>query len=461
MEQQMNVFAMIRRTAAEKRAAILAGAVAVGVGSLTTVGHAATVQQVGDVFYIALENHNFTQPNGNVDAMSTTIEQVKGNPAAPFLNSLITPGNPNAAQASYSTAYHNVLATPSGKNSSIHPSEPNYVWQEGGSNFGITNDNDPYAATGGTAALVGNHPSLSGLLSQKGVSWKSYQEDTQLTPNGGTVNHPTAASLTSTVAPQNQWTVPLSSYSGTSAAYTNPYNGSHQYDYAAKHAGPLFFADANGNGDMTTTNPAIPHYAPLQQLATDLTNNTVARYNWITPDQFNDMHSALTTDFVYNGVTYKAGTDAQKIAMGDNFLSKIVPLIQASAAYKNNGAIVIWNDEVEPQNSTDTAQNDFSHTSTEIVLSPLAKGNAFASSVNLTHSSDLLALQELFGVVAPGTAYLGDAGTPGTNDLSDLFVAGAFPAASAVPLPPAVWTGAGVMGILGLAMLRRRSTQVA
>jgi len=79
-------------------------------------------QQIGDVFYIALENHNWTQPNGNVTAPGassgtlSSIQQIFGNSAAPFINSLVTPGNPNAAQTSYASAYYNVLSTPSGSN---------------------------------------------------------------------------------------------------------------------------------------------------------------------------------------------------------------------------------------------------------------------------------------------------------------------------------------------------------
>src|SRR5262249_4553913 len=132
-----------------------------------------------------------------------------------FLNSLITPGNPNAAQVSYASAYHNVLATPSGNNPSIHPSEPNYIWQEAGSNLGVTSDADPYTGTNN----VFNSPNLSGLLQNAGISWKSYQEDIDLAKNG-------QGNVTSNVLPQNQWTVPLSSLSGTSTSYTNPYNGS-------------------------------------------------------------------------------------------------------------------------------------------------------------------------------------------------------------------------------------------
>jgi hypothetical protein len=43
---------------------------------------------------------------------------------------------------------------------------------------------------------------------------------------------------------------------------------------------------------------------------------------------------------VNNGTHYTG--DQAAIAQGDNFLSIVVPMIMNSAAYKNNGAIVIW-----------------------------------------------------------------------------------------------------------------------
>ena len=70
----------------------------------------------------------------------------------------------------------------------------------------------------------------------------------------------------------------------------------------------VFFTATNGGNDPTSANSQSQNYAPLQQLKTDLNNNTVAKYNWITPDQYNDMHSSLNTSFTYNGVTYAAGT---------------------------------------------------------------------------------------------------------------------------------------------------------
>ena len=283
------------------------------------VASSAQAQQIGDVFYIALENHNFTQPSS-----VTGINPIFGNSAAPFINSLVTPGNANAAQTSFASNYQNVA-------SGLHPSEPNYVWQESGTH-GPLNDADPFPAN------VVNAPNLSTLMAAKGQTWRSYQEDTDLVnTNGNNINgdHGAGVGPTSTVAQKSQYEVPLTSFSGTSASYTNPYNGSDQYNYAAKHNPQLFFNATNGGNDPTSANSQAQNYAPLQQLQTDLNNNTVAQFNWITPDQFNDMHSALNTDFTYNGVTYKAGTDAEQIALGDNFLSMLVPEIEASQAYKN------------------------------------------------------------------------------------------------------------------------------
>jgi len=385
-------------------------------------------RQIGAVFYIELENHNWTQPKSDTSAPN----QIFGSKAAPYINSLVTPGNPNAKEVSYATAYHNVLATPSGNNPSIHPSEPNYLWQEAGTNFGIFNDNDPYVTPGGSVAAIaaflaanptftGEH--LTGLMEKNGLTWNAYQEDVDmLNTDGGNFN--LGGTITSTPAPESAWTVPLSSFSGTSPSYVNEFNGSNQYNFACKHDGSLFFTDTNG-GDVTdTTNKLRKHYRPLQQLFSDLKSNKVARYNLITPDQFNEMHSALTNGFTYHGVAYTG--DLSQIAAADNFLSIVIPQIMASQAYQDNGVIVIWTDETEGTN-----QNDFKHTLAFIVISKLAKGNAFASTKDYTHSSDLATLQKVFGIRAnTPSGYLNDAANPqadGTTDISDMFKSGAIP----------------------------------
>jgi phosphatidylinositol-3-phosphatase len=385
-------------------------------------------KQIGAVFYIELENHNWTQPVSDTSAPN----QILGSPAAPYINSLVTPGNANAKQVSYATAYHHVLSTPSGNNPSIHPSEPNYLWQEAGTNFGILNDNDPYVSPGSSVAAIaaflaanptftGEH--LTGLMEKNGVSWRSYQEDIDmLNTDGGNAN--LGGTITSTPAPESAWTVPLSSFSGTSPSYVNEFNGSNQYNFACKHDGTLFFKDTNGGNVTDTTNKLRTHYRPLQQLFKDLQSNKIARYNLITPDQYNEMHSALTNGFTYHDVAYTG--DLSQIAAADNFLSIVIPQIMASKAYQDNGVIVIWTDETEGTN-----QNDFTHTLAFIVISKLAKGNAYASSKDYTHSSDLATLQKVFGLKAnTPSGYLNDAANPqldGTTDISDMFKPGVIP----------------------------------
>jgi phosphatidylinositol-3-phosphatase len=240
----------------------------------------ASAQEIKKVFVIAMENHNWTQP---ANKFTGSPQQIFQNPYAPFINSLVN-GTAFAVvggsvqhiseHVAYASAYHNVLATPSGNNPDIHPSEPNYIWAEAGDNFGVLNDNDPYDPTGPTDQNTTQH--LSSFLTKAGKTWRSYQEDVDLTSIGGL--------LTNTPSPEDQWTVPLTSFSGFFGSGLNQYNGSNQYNYAAKHNPQVFFADTNGGNDSSTANPLSTHYAPLQQLFTDLDNNTVADYNWITPD---------------------------------------------------------------------------------------------------------------------------------------------------------------------------------
>src|SRR5579872_5103243 len=285
-------------------------------------------RHVGKVFVIAMENHNLTQPS-----TQEAPQPILGNAAAPYVNSLMTPGNPNAAQSSYAVSYHNAGV-------GVHPSEPNYIWAEAGTNFGNHTDADPTTANGN----VYDAPHLTRQLDAARVPWKNYEEDVQLS------------------------TSPLKSASGTNGP-VNPYNGTTQFNYAVKHNPMAFFSDTD-----------TENVYPLTQFSQDLAAHAVGRYNWITPDQYNDAHSALTGGFTYKGTLFTG--DQASIAQGDNFLSQIVPMIMASDEYEDDGVIVIWWDESEDG-------DDPSRTVPEIVLSHLAKGNAFASNVEMNHSSDL------------------------------------------------------------------------
>jgi hypothetical protein len=327
------------------------------------------------IFVIAMENHNWTQPDP-----TSSPQQILGNEAAPYINSLVTPGNPNAQQVSYATSYHNAGV-------GVHPSEPNYIWAEAGSDFLVRTDADPSVALNN----VIDAPHLTRQLDAAGIQWNNYQEDVELS------------------------TSPIKSASGTGGP-VNAYNGSTQFNYAVKHNPMAFFTDT-----------ATENVVPLTQLATDLKNDAVGSYNWITPDQYNDQHSSLSGGFTYQGTLFTG--DQASIAQGDNFLSILVPQIMATKQYKDNGAIVIWWDETEQADDT-------AHTIGEIVISRLAKGNAFASNVELNHSSDVKTWEELFHLSfvdnwipssetnVAGTGYNKVALV---NDLSDLFVKQAIP----------------------------------
>jgi hypothetical protein len=426
--------------------------------ALAVLGLAASVKaggNLGPIFEIAMENHNWTQPGG---PNTGSTQQIFGSVAAPYINSLVTAGNPNAQYVSYATSYYQ-------PGTSEHPSEPNYVWEEAGTNFNpttpnaagggvstagavtnttqgtingttILNDNDSSAASGNIfpATFAANH--LTGQLNAAGVSWKNYQEDYQIlnstTPTGGS---------------------PTVSKSGTLASGNtpNPYNGTLQYNYAEKHNPMAFFADT-----------ATQNINPISQLSVDLandsaTNNSVGAYNWITPNQYNDMHSQLTGGFTYNGTHYTG--DQAMIAQGDNFLSIVVPQIEASYAFQHqNGTIIIWNDETEGGDTT-------AYTSMEIVISKDAKGNAFASTIPYSHSSDIKTIEDLENLtyinnpIPTSETYTGVAGqyadVPDATNLSDLFVTGAVTPSTAVPEPTAL--GLIGLGASGLLVRRRRA----
>jgi hypothetical protein len=324
--------------------------------ALAVCGVRARATDVRAVFVIAMENHNWTQP---ANQFTGGIQQIYQNPNAPYINGLVDGTSDISDQVSYATAYHNVLATASGDNPHIHPSEPNYLWAEAGSNFGVLKDNEPFGANG-TNQNTSLH--LTALLTRAGRSWRSYQEDTDLVRNA-------AGQLTNVPLPENLRTVPLNSISGVFAAGSNEFDFSTQYNYAAKHNPTVFFTDTNGGNDPSPSNPLAAHYAPLQQLFVDLANDSVAEYNWITPNQFNDMHTTLSAGF--QGLTGDAG----RIKQGDNFLSQIIPAIMSSDAYRNHGLIVLWWDESEKDGVTGDNADDFNHTLPFIVISRDAHPN--------------------------------------------------------------------------------------
>jgi hypothetical protein len=280
---------------------------------------AGNLPPVQTAFVILLENHNWVDFEGSADA--------------PFINGTLLPLGSHCEQ------YYN----PPG----LHPSEPNYLWLEAGTNFGILDDNDPASNHQNTTSH------LTAQLRAAGISWKTYQEDI-----AGDV-------------------VPLTAIN----------------EYVPRHDPFVFFDDLTG-----TNNPSDPyglaHIRPFTELAGDLTSNSAASYNFITPNLCDDGHDTCAPQ-------------NDSIRQIDDWLAGTVPGILNSAAYSNNGALFITWDEGEGGSDGPIGL---------ILLSPLARGGGYSNNVHYTHSSLLRTIQEIFGV-AP---WLGDAAN--ATDLSDLFM---------------------------------------
>jgi hypothetical protein len=209
------------------------------------------------VFFIVMENHNWAE--------------VKNSPSAPYLNGTLLP------MASHAEQYFNPPH--------VHPSEPNYLWLEAGTDFGIADDAPPSVNHQPTTAH------LVTLLAEAGISWTSYQEDIS-----GTVCPLVATDL-----------------------------------YDPKHNPMVFFDDVTRTNDPQSAS-CIAHVRPYGELAAQLASGSVARYNFIIPNLCNDMHDSCAP---LN----------DPIQQGDTWLAAEVPKILGSPAYANRGALfIVWDE---------------------------------------------------------------------------------------------------------------------
>jgi phosphatidylinositol-3-phosphatase len=196
---------------------------------------------------------------------------IKTSSSAPFINDNLVPSGAHAE------AYFN----PPG----LHPSEPNYLWLEAGTSFGISFDGTPATQHQATTSH------LVSLLDAAGVSWKAYQEG-----------------ISGTVCPLAD-----------------------QGSYVVRHDPFVFFDDVTGGNDPNDAY-CIAHVRPYSELQADLAGGTVARYNFITPDVCDDMQSACPP---LN----------DPVQQGDAWLSGEVPKILASQAYADGGVLLITWDQ--------------------------------------------------------------------------------------------------------------------
>lgn len=308
-------------------------------------GAHAQMSKVKTVWVILMENHNWT---GNNAGAKYGDPDIKGNPLAPYINGTLL------NTAAHAEQYYNPPNN--------HPSQPNYLWLEAGTNYGIFADTQP-----GQPQLT-THQHLVHLLEHANISWRAYAE-----PDFG------------------------------SPVFDNcPLDFTY---FDVEHLSFVYYNDVNHNLNPKSKE-CIEHVRPYYQLATDLANHTSAQYNFITPNLCHDGHEGISP--------CSKQEPADNTLRSDQWLAENVPLITQSQEYQQGGALfIIWDEGEDNGAYSDGPVGMF-------LLSPFAKGGgtaAYSNSIHYDHSSTLKTMQEIFRV----GPLLGGAAFPSTSDLSDLF----------------------------------------
>jgi phosphatidylinositol-3-phosphatase len=226
-------------------------------------------------------------------------------------------------------------------NEDTHPSEANYIWMEAGDDLDISDNDDPFE----NYRTTKHH--LTNQLESVGVTWRAFPEG-----------------IDGTACP-------------TQSAG----------DFKAKHTPFVFFEDVT-DGRHTASARCMEHVRPYWEL---LSNG--AQYNFITPSQCHDMHDADGCE------------TPDRVTNGDRWLSRELPQILATDAYREGGAVfIVW----------DEGNDDADEPLGLIALSPFAKPG-HSSSIPYSHGSLVRTMQDIFAV----RPYLRDASR--AKPLSDLF----------------------------------------
>ncbi len=261
-------------------------------------------------------------------------------------------GNPDAPYVNGTLLAAGAHATAFGDElPSSLPSEPHYVWMEAGTNAFADHTFTSDFPPGWFWNSTASTQHLSTQLEHAGRTWTSYQEG---------LNWFTGA------CPVNDW-----------------------WWYAAKHDPFIFFQDVSGASPSASNAHCAAHHEELGALAGDLASGHVADYVFITPNLCHDMHGALFCP------------DSNAVHAGDTWLHDHLPAILDYADAHAGLVLITWD------------EGDGSQTMPFLALGPDVRPG-YASSVPYTHSSQVLTIEELFGLPVLPTVQ-------SANDLGDLF----------------------------------------
>jgi len=321
------------------------------------------IPHLDHVFFIMMENHGYNQ--------------VLNNPNEPFVNQY-------AKSANLATNYFAVA----------HPSLTNYLEVNGGSNFGVLNDNSPdwhnAACTNnltlGTASLdngqfgdicpiygtgtdaptpavdftnettgppgennidgVQSYPAnpktvgktIADQLAEHGLSWKSYQESLPLS-GADLVNN------------ADGFFSNLTDFTKILPALTPALTQSDIVAlYAVKHNPFVYFRSVQEGENPHSSLKNSVDFEGARGLFADLGAGTVPNYSFIVPNQCNDQHGRGNAgpfcNFDPSDDGSQAGLNPALIYQGDVTVQRIVAAIKRSPAWKEgrNAIVLTWDE---------------------------------------------------------------------------------------------------------------------
>jgi hypothetical protein len=429
----------LRRTLALLVGALLLTLTAGASGATMKSGPASPALGIKNVFVIVLENEDFEAAYGGAS----------GNP---YLSKTLR------SRGALLTQYHGVA----------HLSNPNYLAMISGqapnpltqSDCQLYNDFLPTPAVigpGGQAIGVGcvfppNVLTISDQLEQAGLTWRGYMQDMgkDLEREPDRCGDPTASFGT---------------------GFQDPTQSAEAGDqYAARHNPFIYFHSLIDSGSCER------NVVPLLHLTNDLATRAGTRsLSFIVPDLCNDGHDAPC---VGKDV---AGSQAGGLVSADHFLQLWIPRIQASAAYKAGGLIVITTDEAENSDASACCGEQAGpnspipgitgpgggRTGTLLLGRCIRPGATIATPHN--HYSLLRTLEDLYGIKTGGSDGKGHLGYAGASDLAafgaDVFsscpaaagrvVVGPQPAHGGLPSTGGLPLAGGALALLAVGLLVR------
>ena len=361
--------------------AVVSTSLAVGISTVSPLANAATktstgitvdgIPNVKHVWYIIMENKSFdatfTGLNNNTYLWKTL----------PSEGTLLTNyyGTGHYSQDNYSALvsgqaplYDHQLDSPMYKDAAgaviTDKTDPNYGQFKAAG--------DPYTLQG--SVYPSTVPTIFNQLSSANVSWKAYGQDLGY----GDASGP-AHSVTTCGAPGSD---------PTNSPVPNPGGANASDQYVAKHFPlPWFHSIIDNASTMCDSKHSASLFDPKVGLYADLQSEaTTPAFSWISPNNCSDAHDAvcygnnLSGGWVDPNTPYAPLNYTGGLYAGDLFLEHIIPEIQASPAYKDNGLIIVSFDEGFPAYTF--TGNSFQNASTPATVAASLAADSAGQNIN-------------------------------------------------------------------------------